>query len=259
MSLGMVIKAPEGIVLSAESRVTLAATPPAGSPIHVNFDNATKLFGFSGPHNYVGVVTYGLAAIGLRTAHSFLPEFEATLQSERLTIEDFARELSDFYIAQWNMSPPPNYTGPQMTFLVAGYDDNQPYGRNYQFDIPNSPTPVEHHSGGFGITWGGQREMVDRLLSGYDAKLPALLTANLNLDSTQQTALNTTLQQLQLPIPLQALPLQDCVDLALFFLNTTILGQRLTVGIRGCGGEIDIAVITRREGFRFLKQKELHA
>jgi hypothetical protein len=259
MSLGMVIKAPEGIVLSAESRVTLAATPPAGPPIHVNFDNATKLFGFNSPHNYVGVVTYGLAAIGLRTAHSFLPEFEATLPGDRLTIAEFAKQLSNFYLAQWNVSPPPNYTGPQMTFLVAGYDNNQPYGRVYQFDIPNVPNPVEHQSGGFGLTWGGQREMVDRLLQGYDNNLPGLLTANLGLNPTQQTALNTTLQQLQLPIPLQALPLQDCVNLALFFLNTTILGQRLTVGIRGCGGEIDVAVVTRREGFKFLRRKELHA
>jgi len=259
MSLGMVIKAPEGIVLSAESRVTLTATPATGAPIHVSFDNATKLFGFSRPHDYVGIVTYGLAAIGLRTAHSFLPEFEATLQTVRLSIEDFAKNLSDFYLSQWNISPPPNYTGPPMTFLVAGYDDNQPYGRVYQFDIPNSPRPVEHHSGAFGLTWGGQREMVDRLLQGYDNNLPTLLTANLSLNLTQQSALNTTLQKLQLPIPLQALPLQDCVDLALFFLNTTILGQRLTVGIRGCGGEIDVAVVTRREGFRFLKRKELRA
>ena len=259
MSLGMVIKAPEGIVLSAESRVTLSATPPAGTPIHVNFDNATKLFGFHSPQNYVGVVTYGLAAIGLRTAHSFLPEFEATLPTVRLTIADFAKQLSDFYLAQWNVAPLANYVGPQMTFLVAGYDNNQPYGRVYQFDIPNSPNPIEHHLNSFGLVWGGQRELVDRLLQGYDANLPALLIANLGLNAAQQTTLATSLKQLQLPIPLQALPLQDCIDLAQFFLTTTISGQRLTVGIRGCGGEIDLAVATRRDGFKFLKRKELHA
>lgn len=259
MSLGMVIKAPEGIVLAAESRVTLSATPPAGAPIHVNFDNATKLFGFNSPHNYVGVVTYGLAAIGLRTAHSYLPEFEAILPSTRLSIADFAQQLSAFYLAQWNISPPANHQGPQMTFLVAGYDDNQPYGNVYQFDIPNSPNPVEHHQNSFGLVWGGQRDLVDRLMQGFDSKLPALLIANLGLNAAQQTILTNTLQQLQLPVPLQALPLQDCIDLARFFLTTTISGQRLTVGIRGCGGEIDVAVATRREGFKFLKRKELHA
>ena len=45
ISLGIVIKGAEGIVLSAESRVTLEARPLAGDPIRVNFDNATKLFG----------------------------------------------------------------------------------------------------------------------------------------------------------------------------------------------------------------------
>jgi hypothetical protein len=256
----MVIKAPEGIVLSAESRVTLSATPPSGSPIHVNYDNATKLFGFNSPHNYVGVVTYGLAAIGLRTAHSFLPEFEATLPTNRMSIADFARQLNDFYLTQWNqVNPNQIHTGPQMTFLVAGYDNNQPYGNVWQFDIPNNTVPREHHSGNFGLTWGGQREMVDRLLQGFDSNLPSQIIANLGLNPDQINTLNDTLKQFQLPSPLQALPLQDCIDLAKFFLTTTISGQRLTVGIRGCGGEIDVAIVTRREGFKFLRRKELQA
>jgi hypothetical protein len=79
MSLGIVIKSPEGIVLAAESRVTLTINGAQGQPSHfVNYDNATKLFSFCSPHNHVGVVTYGLAAIGQRTAHSFVPEFEST-------------------------------------------------------------------------------------------------------------------------------------------------------------------------------------
>ena len=44
MSLGIVIKSPEGIVLAAESRVTLTVNGQNGQPSHmVNFDNATKL------------------------------------------------------------------------------------------------------------------------------------------------------------------------------------------------------------------------
>jgi hypothetical protein len=58
-------------------------------------------------------------------------------------------------------------------------------------------------------------------------------------------------------IPLAVLPLQDCVDLALFFIRTTIVAQQLTVGIRGCGGSIDVATITRREGLRFVQRKRI--
>lgn len=46
--------------------------------------------------------------------------------------------------------------------------------------------------------------------------------------------------------------------------NSTIKMQRFSDGvvmnqgdIPGCGGEIDIAVITHREGFRWLQKKEL--
>jgi hypothetical protein len=60
-----------------------------------------------------------------------------------------------------------------------------------------------------------------------------------------------------MPIPIQAMALQDCVDLAVLFIKTTILGQNLTVGIRGVGGPIDVAIITRREGFKFVQKKIL--
>ncbi len=63
----------------------------------VNFDNATKLLTFAEPINYIGAVTYGDAVIGgqasdLRTANSFIPEFEVALQKEnkRLSVENFS-------------------------------------------------------------------------------------------------------------------------------------------------------------------------
>lgn len=261
MSLGIVIKGPEGIVLAAESRVTLTAGQgiPNAPPIHVNFDNATKLLSFSGQNTAVSVVTYGLAAINLRTAHSYIPEFESQLPDQRLPIAEFSQRLSDFFMTQWQVHMPPTYTGPNMTFVVGGFNDGEPYGRVFQFDIPRAPQPVEQYSGvgEFGITWGGQREFVDRLIQGYDHRLPAIAQACLSLNPQQEQLLSTNLGQLQMNIPLLAMPLQDCVDLAMFFIRTTITAQRLTVGIRGCGGPIDVAIITRREGFRFIQKKDI--
>ena len=67
----------------------------------------------------------------------------------------------------------------------------------------------------------------------------------------------TALAVLQMPLPLQAMALQDCVNLALFFIRTTIDAQNLTVGIRGVGGPIDVAVITGTEGIQFVQRKEI--
>lgn len=262
MSLGIVIKGPEGIVLAAESRVTLSARPTQGPEIHVSFDNATKLLSFSKPNSTVGVVTYGLAAIGLRTAYSFIPEFEESLtkeKKERLTIQEFAKHLSEFFMKQWNSLMPSDYQGPNMTFVVGGFNDGEPYGRVILVDIPQNPTPVEQHPnlGDFGITWGGQREFVDRLIQGYDHGLPEIMANTLNLTPEQLETMMEALRPLQMRLPLMAMPLQDCVDLAIFFVRTTIVAQRLTVGIRGCGGHVDVAIITRRKGLQFVQRKHI--
>ncbi len=88
MSLGIAFKGPEGIVLAADSRVTINAEKRITDNLTLvlpnTFDNATKLLKVNGYDN-VGAVTYGLGAIGVkepRTAHSFLPEFEICLSKK---------------------------------------------------------------------------------------------------------------------------------------------------------------------------------
>ncbi len=258
MSLAVVIKAPEGLVLAAESRLTITSQTPDQPPVHVNFDNATKLFAFGSPHHTLGVVTYGQAAIRLRTAQSFLPEFEAGLSDERLPLYGFAQRLSDFFLQQWQAAMPVDYAGTSMTFVVAGFNQGEPYGRVYVIDIPRNPHPIEQHknAGEFGITWGGQREIVDRLIQGVDGRLAETLKT-LSLSPEEAHNLSVVLKQIQMPIPITALPLQDCVDLAIFCIRTTIAAQRLTVGIRGVGGPIDVATITRQQGLQFVQRKHI--
>jgi len=265
MSLGIVIKGPEGLVLAAESRLTLTAQLPQGpqgpSTLHLNFDNATKLLAFAEPHNNVGAVTYGQAAIGLqalRTAASFVPEFEATVPAKRLPVYEFAQTLSTFFLQQWQSLMPTDYSGPDMIFVVGGFDEGAAYGRVFQFSIPSAPTPIElNPEPEFGITWGGQGEIVERLLKGYDPQLPNVVAQALNLQQTQKDALMQALNGLQLPIPITALALQDCVDLAVFIIRTTIAAQQLSVTLRGVGGPIDVATITRQNGLTFVQRKRI--
>ena len=65
--------------------------------------------------------------------------------------------------------------------------------------------------------------------------------------------------RLEYPIPFQVLPLQDCVDLATFLIRATMSAQRLAVAVRGVGGPIDVAVITRTKGLDYVKQKTVRA
>ena len=260
MSLGVVVKGAEGIVLAADSRVTLEArTAGAGHPLQINFDNATKLLSFSQPHNYVGVVTYGAAVIGLRTAHSFLPEFELTLGEERLTVEQYAQQLSGFYWEQWQKAMPQDYNGPSMTFIVGGYDPERAYGRAFIVNIPGQPEPVEQNPGetNFGMTWGGQLEIATRIIHGFDPRIPGILKQELGLDDEKLQRVLVAFRNLEFSIPYQVLPLQDCVDMANFLIRATMNAQDLGVGVRGVGGLVEVAVITRIKGLEYLQKKSL--
>lgn len=264
MSLGIIFKGPEGIVLAADSRVTLTVKRPGRSEIiPATFDNSTKLLKVS-KQDYVGFVTYGMGVIGQnmpRTAHSYLPEFEAKLYKEnkghRLSVVKFAEKVSEFYLFQWEANMPKDYKGPDLVFLIGGFDSDAAYGRVFEIGIPSKPKPKEWHKGSFGGVWGGQREFTDRLIQGFDPSLLDIVNKELGLNTQQQQKLGNALKKLQVPIPFPFLSLQDCVDLSIFLIRTTMNMQRWQVGIRGVGGEIDVAIITRTEGFKPVQQKKI--
>jgi hypothetical protein len=233
--------------------------------VPVYFDNATKLFSFSDPNTTVGVVTYGQAVIGQktpRTAASFLPEFESSLPKKRLTVFDFAEKVSEFYLKQWRLAMPPDdqiANIPNMTFVIAGFNPDDVYGQVFIVEIPRVPQPAERNKGSeFGITFGGQHEIVSRIIMGYDLGLPEALQKGLDLSAEQVTKFEALIKRFQLPIPLQVLALQDGVDLACFFIRTTMDAQRVSIGIRGVGGAIDVAIIKRNQNLQFIQRKQEH-
>lgn len=261
MSLGVAVLGPEGVVLAADSRLTLTAHRPDGTQLPVNFDTATKLLSFSKPHNYVGAVTYGAAVIDLRSAHSFMPEFEVELEgTERLCVEEYAKRLGEFFMDQWGNITSEDYTGPSMVFIVGGFDPGQAYGRVFVVDIPNNPTPVERNPGEteFGMTWGGQLQIASRLIHGYDSQLPSILQSEFELKDDVHQIEQVLRKHLEFRVPYQVMPLQDCVDLATFMIESTMSAQNLSVGIRGVGGPIDVAVITRTRGLQYIQRKSLY-
>lgn len=262
MSLGVVVKGPEGIVLATDTRITLNAQgPEMPSPLLVNFDNATKLLTFGSPHTSIAAVTYGEATVGLRTAHSFIPELEPTLGVKRLKVREYAEKLSDFFLERWKDAKLPVKTplNGGMNFIVGGYDENAHYGEVFLFNVPNAPKPEPRNEGTqFGMTWGGQLEIASRLIHGYDPRLLELIQTQLKVPRKQVEKLSLSIgPDLEYKIPYDVLPLQDCVDLAAFLIRTTITAQNFAIAVRGVGGSIEVAAITRTEGLRWIQKKDL--
>ena len=88
--------------------------------------------------------------------------------------------------------------------------------------------------GGVGITWGVQREFVDRLLVGYDARLGGALYGAEGLAG------------LAMQITLDRVTLQGSVELAGSLVEMTIGAQRFIEGICGVGGSVDAGRSPRR-------------
>jgi hypothetical protein len=267
VTFAVVTKGPEGLVLAADSRVTLTTVLPDGQKMFSYFDNATKLFGIEG-QKYVGVVTFGMGAIGTseaRTAHGYGSEFEKELAvkfPERATVSQVAAELGQFYTAKWTQAGmavgDPSIDA--MNFIVGGFDEGDAYGRLYQVSVPNAPNPVELSPGVFGMSYGGQVELVARLLNGFDPRSLAIVKEHLGVDDDQVAGLAPKWQaQLGVGIPVQFLPLQDCVDISAFLVNVTAVVQRWTLGLRGVGGAVDIATITSVVGYDEIQKKKIQA
>ena len=198
--------------------------------------------------------------VGGRTAHSFLPELEVEFNKhkKRMPVKSFADILSAFYLTQWEAVTPENYAGQQMVLVVAGFDPGELYGKAYKFEIPGSPEPIVHIESNFGMTWGGELEVASRLIQGYDPQLSNILGNELKLGRDDlDRVIGIIKSRLELPIPYRVLALQDCIDLAVLMIKTTIDAQRLGVGARGVGGPIDVATISRNTGFDFVQKKSI--
>jgi hypothetical protein len=60
---------------------------------------------------------------------------------------------------------------------------------------------------------------------------------------------------IQLPVVLPAMPLRDAIDLAEFMVDLTVKFSRFKPGAPTVGGPIEIAAISKHEGFRWVQRK----
>ena len=260
MSLGIAIKGPEGIVLASDSRATIVAQESKDKPsFEVHFDNASKLFRFSGEHSFVGAVSYGSALVGDRLLHGWLPEFEADKLAgkKRLLVKDYAELLAAFFKS---VRKPDDTI---FTMLIGGYDPDpeKAYGRVFQFQVPGEELhEMNPGDNSFGMSWGGQLEVASTLITGYHPAIPTILAQQHGLDDKQVQRFQAACNQITaLRIPYQVLPLQDSVDLAILIIETTISAQSLSMTQRGVGGVIEVVTVTRKDGVTDVQRRTLQA
>lgn len=174
-----------------------------------------------------------------------------------MKVVDIARSLGQFYLTQWNTIGTSPDAEP-IIFLVAGFDKDEPYGRVFQVSVPTAIEPEEYWPNDFGVRYTGDWVLADGIINGIDPRALNLAKEELSLWDNQVKRLKERwAKELAPNIPYRFLPLQDCVDLATFLVTMTAVVQSWTVGGRSVGGPVDVATITRTQGFQAIRQKQI--
>ncbi len=119
-----------------------------------------------------------------------------------------------------------------------------------------APQQVLEHAAG--AVWYGQPEALSRLILGFGGNAEQALV-NLGADPALAPQYLLELRrQTEAPLIEPHLPIQDAIGLADFFVDTTIKFTRYSPGSDTVGGPIELAVITKHEGFKWAKRKHYY-
>ena len=240
MSLVVTVYVREGIVMAADSRLTLTfpRNLPGAVPHTVSVpssDSARKLF--VTPNN-VGISFYGVASINgapiAGVVESFIVE---ELQGKDLPPKETADALLAYLKAKG--------VSQATVFHVAGYrsDNHALIQEVVAADVSSGTTTTLNPTHMQGANWGGEIDVFQRLLNRV-----ALLDEKGQVISEIPS----------FEIPFQFFTLQDAVDFCAFAVRATIDTMRFQSRERTVGGPVDILVITP-DGSSWIAQKQLSA
>ncbi len=276
MTIAISLKVHEGVVLAADSASTLVARTPTGQAGVINvYNNANKIFNLL-KGLPIGAATWGIGAIGESSMGTLMKDLRQRFSGEdvshpgwkldpkRYAIEDVAERLREFvfeehYVPAFRDWP----EKPQLGFYITGYSPGVPLAEEYQIDIVQGecePPRLIRELPETGVTWSGVTEPVTRLVLGFSERLPEVLVANFGLpaDSIQQTV-QIMRDQLNQQLVQASMPLKDAIDLAAFLANVAISYSAFAPGAPVIGGPLEIASISKHEGFRWIQRKYFYS
>ena len=150
-----------------------------------------------------------------------------------------------------------------MKIRICGYSAGKPLSEVWEVLLRgkecDEPFQVQGEND-FGPRWDGEYEAINRLILGQASGL-AKAAEEVGIPSEQlQLLTNKTAANCCEFLTLPAMPIQDAIDLARFLVETTIGFTRFSVlkQPKTVGGAVEIAAITKHEGFRWVQRKHFY-
>lgn len=259
------------IVFAADSASSLMRTNPetGASEILNVYAHGDKVYNLIKGHP-ICAMTCGMGNIGNGSIATLTKELRRRLSTpemgdwyvnpEAYTVEEIAVKARQFFYEERYLALDPQPPAPHsFEFWVGGYPSDFDVGHEvWKVAIVNGAceAPIRELNGS-GIGWfaGGQPNAIVRLLLGHDQNLPQVLTGAGMPEQSVSAVMNVIRANSELPIVSPTMPTQDAIDLADFLVETTKRFVRFLPGADTVGGETDVAVVTKYEGFKWIRRK----
>jgi len=196
---------------------------------------------------------------------------DLSIKPENYTIEEVACRVRKFFFCEHYQKVFPLQSGstggepqkqtqyPAMGLVVAGYSSKAELpeiwhiwiDENGNCEAPELVAAQEDH----GIYPYGQPEAIIRLWKGVGVDMPRALHELGVAQKEADIASQALAQLLEVPLHHTAMPIQDAIELAEFLVYATAMFFRFAPTSATVGGPVDIAAITKHEGFKWVKRK----
>lgn len=268
MTVCVAVKVHDCIVFAADSASSLVETSPDGRASVTNvFSHGNKVFNLR-KGLPIASMTCGMGNIGPVSISTLAKDLRLkfgsgdadwTINRDAYSIEEVAEKARRFFFDEHYQKLDPKPVGDhEFQFWIGGNGSGQIHGEVWRIRIVNGECPAPECLAGkddFQILYDGQPEAINRIVNGYSQFLPAALLdlglPEANLDAVLTHIERKTIAQLIAP----AMPVQDAIALADFLVDTTKKFVRFLPGADTVGGDTDICVVTKHEGFKWIRRK----
>jgi len=269
MTVALTLRVYEGVILASDSATTLMAPLPDGTTPVVNvYNNANKVFNlYRGCP--IGAMTWGHGFIGHSSISMLMKDVRTDYVSgalafnpDKFQVVDVAEQVKKFVFEDRYLPTFQETSKPEIGLVVAGISSDRTIGEQYSIiagpDGVVGPTPLTTEETS-SATWFGQIEAITRLILGFSPQLLPLLQSEFGV-SEQLLAekLPVLRQNLNPNIITDTMPLQDAIDLAHFLVEVAVRYSQYTPGATVVGGEIEVAAMSKHEGFKWISRKHYY-
>lgn len=271
MTVCVAVQVNDCIVFAADSATSLIGTDAAGAAQVTNvYNHGKKVFNL---HKRLPIVamTAGMGSLAGSSIEVVAKDFRGLLMGEdpewrldelNYSIDDVARKAYRYVYEQQYLQDPNRQLGEfSFELYVGGFETGSRLGEIWKISFVNGncagPTQVAR-PGDSGIWWSGQPDAINRIVLGYSSAVIDVL-ADAGVQPAQLEQLVTALREraiAQLTHP--AMPVQDAIQVADFLVSLTIDFTKFLPGANTVGGAIDVATVTRHEGFKWVRRKHYY-